>query len=90
MVPPTGSALDDVFVMWLFVGRRLRWSQFIPWSALGQHDKATADPPIPRVPTSTSKDSTMNATRSLIAAIALTAAAAGSAFAQEATPDTWL
>ena len=32
----------------------------------------------------------MNATRSLIAAIALTAAAAGSAFAQEATPDTWL
>ncbi|MDH4391436.1 MAG: hypothetical protein QE285_08435 [Aquabacterium sp.] len=33
----------------------------------------------------------MTATRDLIAAIALTAAAAaGSAFAQEATPDTWL
>jgi hypothetical protein len=32
----------------------------------------------------------MNATQSLIAAIALTAAAAGSAFAQEATPDNWL
>ncbi|OGB04279.1 MAG: hypothetical protein A3E25_21260 [Burkholderiales bacterium RIFCSPHIGHO2_12_FULL_69_20] len=32
----------------------------------------------------------MNATQSLIAAIALTAAAAGSALAQEATPDTWL
>ena len=32
----------------------------------------------------------MNATQSLIAAIALTAAAAGSAFAQEATPDSWL
>ena len=31
----------------------------------------------------------MNATQSLIVAIALTAAAAGSAFAQEATPDTW-
>jgi len=32
----------------------------------------------------------MNAIQSLIAAIALTAAAAGSAFAQEATPDSWL
>ncbi len=32
----------------------------------------------------------MNAIHSLIAAIALTAAAAGSAFAQEATPDSWL
>ena len=32
----------------------------------------------------------MNATQSLIAAIVLTAAAAGSAFAQEATPDSWL
>jgi len=32
----------------------------------------------------------MFATRSLFVAIALTAAAAGSAFAQEATPDTWL
>ena len=32
----------------------------------------------------------MNAAQSLIVAIALTAAAAGSAFAQEATPDTWL
>lgn len=32
----------------------------------------------------------MNTTQSLIAAIALTAAAAGSAFAQEATPDSWL
>lgn len=31
----------------------------------------------------------MNATQSLIAAIALTAAAAGSAFAQEATSDAW-
>jgi len=35
-------------------------------------------------------DTTMNAIQSLIAAIALTAAAAGSAFAQEATPDSWL
>ena len=32
----------------------------------------------------------MNAIHSLIAAIALTAAAAGSAFAQEAAPDSWL
>ena len=32
----------------------------------------------------------MNATQSLIAAIVLTAAAAGSAFAQEATADSWL
>ena len=32
----------------------------------------------------------MTATRSLILAVALTAAAAGSALAQEATPDTWL
>ena len=32
----------------------------------------------------------MNAIQSLIAAIALTAAAAGSAIAQEATPDNWL
>ena len=32
----------------------------------------------------------MNAIQSLIAAIALTAAAAGSALAQEATPDSWL
>ena len=32
----------------------------------------------------------MTATRSLLVAIALTAAAAGSAFAQEATPDSWL
>ena len=32
----------------------------------------------------------MTATRNLIIAIALTAAAAGSALAQEATPDTWL
>jgi Domain of unknown function (DUF4148) len=36
------------------------------------------------------KDTTMNATQSLIAAIVLTAAAAGSALAQEATPDSWL
>ena len=32
----------------------------------------------------------MNAIQSLIAAIALTAAAAGSAIAQDATPDNWL
>ncbi len=32
----------------------------------------------------------MNAIQSLIAAVALTAAAAGSALAQEATPDSWL
>ena len=32
----------------------------------------------------------MNAIQSLIVAVALTAAAAGSAMAQEATPDSWL
>ncbi len=45
MVPPQALALDDVFVIWLFGVRRLRWSKFVPWSALCQHCKATSNRP---------------------------------------------
>jgi len=56
MVPPPAPALDDVFVIWLFGVRRLRWSQFIPWSALWQHGKATDNRPEPPSTSTAQKD----------------------------------
>jgi hypothetical protein len=79
MVPPPASPTDYEFVILLFGARRLRRSEFSPWSA----DRR----PRRQIPLPLHKERTMK-TASLFASLALVFAA-GSALAQEATPDTW-